>query len=381
MKRSSRRGKPPGLPPGVPILTGEALPPRVHVIRYDASSIEEVDLAAPWDVSSLQSEGRVVWIDVQGLADLELLARLGETFGLHPLALEDVVSISQRAKVEDYDSHLYAIARMPEVTDEMFLTDQTSLFIGRDYLITFQERYGDCLGPVRERLRRGKGLIRRSGPDYLAYAILDAIIDAYFPVLEVYGERLEDLEREVSERPSRYSMTRIHRERRTLLSLRRAVWPMRDALGALIRDESPLITAQTRVYLRDCHDHAVQIIEMVETDRELATGLVEIFLSTLSQRLNEVIKVLTIISTIFIPLTFIVGVYGMNFDWMPELRWRYGYPIVMGGMAVLALLMLWYFARRGWIGSGLAPPVRPSARKGPRRTRAVPDKRSGGAGA
>lgn len=381
MKRSSRRGKPPGYPPGIPILTGDALPPRVHVIRYDAASIEEMDPAPPGDFSALRSEGRVVWIDVQGLADLDLLARLGETFALHPLALEDVVSISQRAKVEDYDSHLYVIARMPEVADDTFLTDQTSLFIGHDYLITFQERYGDCLGPVRERLRRGKGLIRRSGPDYLAYAILDAIIDAYFPLLETYGERLDELEREVSDRPSRYSMARIHRERRVLLMLRRAVWPMRDALGALIRDESSLITAQTRVYLRDCHDHAVQIIEMVETDRELATGLVEIFLSTLSQRLNEVIKVLTIISTIFIPLTFIVGVYGMNFDWMPELRWRFGYPIVMGGMAVLALLMLWYFARRGWIGSGLPPPGRQAARKPPRRTRTASDKRSAGPGA
>ncbi|MGH9869980.1 MAG: magnesium/cobalt transporter CorA [Candidatus Polarisedimenticolia bacterium] len=350
--KGSRRRKPAGMAPGIPVLTGEALVPRIHVIRYSADAIEEFDVASVQDCRTLGTEGGVIWIDVQGLGDLELLRVMGERFGLHPLALEDVVSVSQRAKVEDYDSHLYIIVRMAESAAEVLITDQTSLFLGKDFVLTFQEHYGDCLGPVRERLRRGKGLMRRSGPDYLAYAILDAVVDGYFPVLEQFGERLEDLEQEVIEGPTRGTLGRIHSARRTLLQLRRAVWPMRDAIGALIRDESGLISPPTRVYLRDCHDHAVQIIEMLETDRELVTGLMEIYLSSLSQKLNEVMKVLTIIATIFIPLTFIAGVYGMNFDYMPELRWRYGYAAVMTGMAALGLGMLWFFARRGWLGGG-----------------------------
>jgi magnesium transporter len=354
--------------PGIPVLTGEALPPRIHVMRYSASAIEEFDVDSPQACRTLGAEGGVIWIDVQGLGDLELLRLLGETFALHPLALEDVVSVSQRPKMEDYDSHLFLIARMPEAGGET--TDQTSLFLGRDFVLTFQERYGDCLGPVRDRLRRSKGLLRRSGPDYLAYAILDAIIDGYFPVLETWGELLDSIEREVTERPTRGSLERLHRCRRGIQNLRRAVSPMRDAASALIRDEVDLVTPQTRVYLRDCHDHAVQIMEMVASYQEQATGLMEIYLSSLSQRLNEVMKVLTIIATIFIPLTFVVGVYGMNFDVMPELRWRYGYPLVMAGMALVAGGMLWYFARRGWLGTGDgAAPRRPRREPRPRAGR------------
>ncbi|HKY33822.1 MAG TPA: magnesium/cobalt transporter CorA [Candidatus Polarisedimenticolia bacterium] len=364
MARTTRRRKPAGMSPGVPVLTGEALAPRMHAILYTAETIEEADPASAGECRELAARPGVLWIDVQGLGDLELLHGLGEIFSLHPLALEDVVSLSQRPKMEDYDSHLYLIARMPELSGG--LTDQTSLFVGPRFALTFQERYGDCLGPVRDRLRRGKGQIRRSGPDYLAYAILDAIVDGYFPVLESLGETLEDLEDEVSERPSRSSLARIHGVRRDLLALRRAVWPMRDALASLMREENELVTPATRLYLRDCQDHAVQILDMVETYRELASGLMEIYLSSLSQRMNEVMKVLTIIATIFIPLTFIAGVYGMNFDWMPELRWRWGYPVAMGGMALLALSMLLAFARRGWIGAqDLAPPRRRRTRRPP----------------
>jgi magnesium transporter len=355
MTRASRRHKPPGTSPGVPVLTGEALPPRVHVIRYTAAAIEEFDVPSAEVCRTLSSGGGVIWIDVQGLGDLELLQVLGETFGLHPLALEDVVSVGQRPKMEDYDTHIFVIARMAEPGG--LTTDQTSIFLGRDFVVTFQERYGDCLGPVRERLRRGKGLLRRSGPDYLAYAILDAIIDGYFPILERWGEMIDDLEHEVTRNPTRASLGRLHTARRGIQTMRRAVSPMRDAVSTLIRDEDDLVTPQTRVYLRDCHDHAVQIMEILSSYQEQATGLMEIYLSSLSQRLNEVMKVLTIISTIFIPLTFVVGVYGMNFDHMPELHWRYGYPAVMAGMGVLGLLMVWYFARKGWIGGGQDRPA------------------------
>jgi len=352
--KGSRKSKPPGTSPGIPVLTGEALPSRIHAIRYTPATIEESDPHDADECVSLISPGAITWIDVQGLADVDLLKSLGEKLKLHPLALEDVVSLSQRPKAEDYDTHLFVIVRMPEIGDTLS-TDQTSLFIGPGYLLTFQEHYGDCLGAVRDRLRKGKGLMRRSGADYLAYTILDAIIDGFFPVLEAFGETLESLESEVVESPTRGSLERIHDVKRDLLTLRRAIFPLRDALNSLMRCESEMVTEQTRTYLRDCYDHCVQILDMVETYRELAASLMDIYISSLSQKLNEVMKVLTIISTIFIPLTFVVGVYGMNFDHMPELRWRLGYPLVMAAMAVLALAMVWYFVRKGWIGPGMAP--------------------------
>lgn len=366
--KHTRRRKPPGMSPGVPVLTGEAKPPRIHAIRYTAESLEEHDPHDAEGCLSLVAPGAVTWIDVQGLADLDLLRALGEKLGVHPLALEDVVSVGQRPKAEDYDTHLFIIARMPE-PGERIVTDQTSICFGRDYILTFQEHYGDCLDPVRERLRKGKGLMRRSGSDYLAYAILDAVIDGFFPVLETFGEKLEALEAEVVEAPTRASLEEIHDAKRDLLTLRRAIFPLRDAVNSMMRGESALVTDQTRTYLRDCYDHSVQILDMVETYRELAAGLMDIYISSLSQKLNEVMKVLTIISTIFIPLTFIAGVYGMNFEHMPELRWRFGYLLIMGLMGVLALLMLRYFLRRGWIGPEDVPSTGLlSRRRKPRRS-------------
>jgi len=350
----------------VPVLTGEALPPRIHVIRYNAGAIEEHDPKDAAACLALVGGDAVAWIDVQGLADLDLLRALGAGLGLHPLALEDVVSFGQRPKVEDYDTHLFVIARMPEQGDTI-TTDQTSLFLRRDLVLTFQEHYGDCLDGVRERLRKGKGIMRRSGPDYLAYAILDAITDGFFPVLESLGERLETLETEVVTRPGRSSLEKIHRAKRDLLTLRRAIWPLRDAINGLTREEHELVAHPTRVYLRDCYDHAVQGLDMVETYRELAAGLMDIYISTLSQRLNEVMKVLTIIATIFIPLTFVAGVYGMNFRHMPELEWRYGYPLVMLLMGAMAAGMVVYFARKGWLGSRGLPPAAPPSRRKPTR--------------
>jgi magnesium transporter len=230
-------------------------------------------------------------------------------------------------------------------------------------VLTFQEHYGDCLGGLRERLRKGKGVMRRSGADYLAYAILDAITDGFFPVLETLGERLEELEAEVVTRAGRPTLEKIHRAKRDLLTLRRAIWPLRDAINSLTREEHELVAQPTRVYLRDCYDHAVQSLDMVETYRELAAGLMDIYISSLSQRLNEVMKLLTIISTIFIPLTFVAGVYGMNFHHMPELGWRYGYPLVLFLMAAMAAGMVVYFARKGWLGRDTLPTAPPRARR------------------
>lgn len=355
MTRVKKRRKPPGAAPGALVLTGDAVPPRVHAFRYSADSIEESSPASARECRRLAEKPGVTWIDVQGLADLELLRTLGEEFGLHPLALEDVVSLRQRPKADDYDTHLFIIARMPDARGGL-KTEQTSIFLGPNYVITFQEQHGDCLEPVRDRLRKGKGSMRRSGADYLAYAIIDSIVDAYFPLLESYGEHLERMEDLVVEHPSRAWLEKIYDAKRDLLTLRRAVWPTRDAVNSLLRDETDLITEPTRLYLRDCYDHSVQILDMVETFRELAAGLVDIYMSSLSQKLNEVMKVLTIIATIFIPLTFIVGIYGMNVP-LPGQETPASFDIIMWGMAGLALLMLWYFHRRGWIGSGEEPPV------------------------
>ncbi|MCI0650765.1 MAG: magnesium/cobalt transporter CorA [Planctomycetes bacterium] len=345
-RRTSRA--PAGAPPGIPVVAPESLPPRIHAIRYSQHSIEEMDLLTVDECRALVTPSHVTWIDVQGLGNVELLKAFGERFGLHPLAVEDIATSTQRPKMDDYDTHLYVITRMPE-PGEMVGTDQTSIFIGPNFVITFQEHYGDCLGPVRERLRKGKGLMRRSGSDYLAYTIIDAIVDGYFPILETHGERLEALEDDVIENPTRNCLAKIYEAKRNLLTLRRAMWPLRDAVNSMIREESDLVTPQTRTYLRDCYDHAVQILDMVETYRELAAGLTEIYVSSLSQKLNEVMKVLTIISTIFIPLTFIAGVYGMNFDLWPPGSWSGSFTTVMIGMTILAILMIFYFVRKGWI--------------------------------
>jgi magnesium transporter len=331
------------------------------------------------DLPHLPEGHTVRWLDVAGVANGGVIRAVGARFELHPLALGDVVNVSQRPKTEEYEGRLFIVTRMPAVVPPQgaddqprrqrrgrslapaptrLATEQVSLCVGPNFLITFQEAPGDVFEPVRERLRGGGQRLRNSGPDYLAYALLDAVVDSYFPVLEAFGERLEDLEEEVVERPQQAHIAEIHDLKRDLLTVRRAVWPQRDMLAALIRDETPLVTDETRIFLRDAYDHTVQLIDVIETYREIASGLVDIQLSSASNRMNEVMKVLTIIATIFIPLTFIAGVYGMNFDpeaspWsMPELDWAYGYPATLGVMAVIAAGLLWYFRRRGWLGGG-----------------------------
>jgi magnesium transporter len=286
---------------------------------------------------------------VDGLGDADTVRKIGETFGLHPLALEDVINVHQRPKVEPYEKYLFIVMQML-LAGEKLDTEQLSLFLGGNFVLTFQEQPGgDCFAPIRDRIRKNHGTMRAAGPDYLAYSLLDAVVDYYFPVLERSGERLETVEQEVVTQPGRETVARIHEIKRDLLLLRRAVWPMREALNSLLREDTPFITRETRTYLRDCYDHSVRIIDILETDRETAFGLLETYLSSVSNRMNEVIKVLTIIATIFMPLTFIAGVYGMNFTHLPELNWPWGYPLVLGLMAVIAAGMLLYFRRRRWL--------------------------------
>lgn len=353
--RLTRRRTPPGSPPGTLVPDPRALRPKIRVICYDAAALEERQVSDLKEIGPLIARWPVTWVNVDGLGGLDVIRGLGEVFGLHGLALEDVVNVHQRPKVETYADHIFIVTRMA-TGDGRIDTEQVAMFLGENYLLTFQERPGDCFDPVRARLKTQAGRIRQAKADYLAYALLDAVVDGYFPVLERYGELVESLEDGVIARPDSDLVSQIHDLKRDLLTLRRAIWPQREMINSLIRDESPFVAEPTRIYLRDCYDHAIQLLDMVETYREIASSLVDIYLSSVSARMNEVVKVLTVIATIFIPLTFITGVYGMNFDptrspWnMPELGWYWGYPFALGLMAAVAIGLLIYFRRRGWVG-------------------------------
>lgn len=348
VSRPFQRRSPPGSQPGIIEPPVGAAPPRVTLIRYDTDCLDEKTLSDYRVLDQLRLAPGKFWLDVDGLADVQLIHKIGDLFDLHPLALEDVTHVHQRAKVEDYGKQLFVVARMPTF-DGRLETEQLSMFVGQDYVVTFQEgRPGDCLEPVRQRLRAPHSMIRQRGADYLAYAILDAVVDSYFPIVEQFGDRLNELDEQLSDADSRVPLADIHRIRSELLLLRRAIWPHREAINHLLRETATLIHPETRVYLRDCYDHTLQIIDVIETYRDICSDLRDFQLSIASHRANEIMKVLTIISTIFIPLSFVAGIYGMNFDYMPELRWRYGYFFILSVMGVMALGLIGYIWRRGW---------------------------------
>jgi magnesium transporter len=348
-----RLGTQPGASPGTLVVDAAAQKPVLSVCAYDEHEVEQRALTDPEEIRGWLGKRQVVWIDVVGLGDAEVLRNIAEVMVLHRLVIEDVVSAHQRPKVEDYEQQLFVVTRMLDGATRD--SEQVSLVLGGNFLLTFRERAGDALDPVRQRIAKG-GKIRRSGPDYLAYAIIDAITDRCFPVMEAFGEMLERIEDETLSAPSPRTIAAIHEAKRELLVIRRTLWPMRDMLNQILREDTDRITDNTRVYLRDCYDHAVQLIELLENYRELVSGLMDVYLSSVSHRMNEIMKVLTIIATIFIPLTFIAGVYGMNFNTaasplnMPELNWYLGYPLCVLLMAGVALGMLLYFRRLGWLG-------------------------------
>jgi len=352
VQRARRPGTAPGTLPAIEAPLGAAT--RITVIDYDADSVNERVVDSIEEVFAYRDTPTVTWINIDGLHDVELVRKLGAHFNFHPLALEDVLHCSQRPKVEDYGAYHFLVMKSVHLREELVI-EQISFFLAGNYVITLQEEAGDSFEAVRERIRQGKGQIRKSGPDYLTYALLDALIDEFFPVLEVYGERIEDLEQELLVNPSTQTLQAIHQIKRELLLLRRAGWPEREVINGLQRAETDFIQAQTQVFLRDCYDHTIQVIDMIETYRDLASSMLEVYLSSISNRMNEVMKVLTIISTIFIPLSFIAGVYGMNFNPqsspfnMPELNWFWGYPAALSIMAATALLLLYFFRRKGWI--------------------------------
>jgi len=345
--------KPRNLPPGtLRAPPGAECPKTVHAFRYDSELCEEREFPSVAEAVTWGQGKGVLWLNINGLGNVDFLHELNRLLAFHPLALEDVLHTSQRPKVDEYEGHLYIVVRMFRYQEHRLEREQLSLFLTDGVLITVQEREGDCLDSVRHRLREGGGQLRHRPADYLLYALLDAVVDSYFPLLEEAGEEIECLQEKVLVETGRKTLARIHDMRRDLLDLRRGVWPLRDALGTMLRDEGTGFSPQTRVYLRDCHDHAMRALDMTETYRELAASLMDIYLSCASNRMNEVMKVLTIISTIFIPLTFIAGVYGMNFEHMPELHWRWSYAGVWGLMLLSTLTMITYFRRKGWLSNG-----------------------------
>ncbi|SDG52058.1 MULTISPECIES: magnesium/cobalt transporter CorA [Thalassobaculum] len=354
-RRRHRRRTPPGAAPGTLVADPEAQGSSISAIGYDAGRFFEKHDLTVEDVTALKGTAGTLWVDVTGLADIALIERLGALFGLHGLALEDVINVHQRPKFEEYDDQLFIVTRMaPE--GRGVETRQMAMLLGQGFVLSFRDDRADCLGLVRDRLRRENGKIRQYGADYLAYALIDAVVDGYFPAVEAIGEDLEALEEAVILHPQEGQIHEVYRVRRDLLDMRRAIWPHRDLVNALIRDDSPLIDGRTRVFLRDCYDHVAQLMDIVETEREIASNLVDVYHSCMNARLNDIMKMLTLIATIFMPLSFIASLYGMNFDrdaseWnMPELGWRYGYPFALGLMAVCGLSMLVYFLRKHWIG-------------------------------
>ncbi len=349
----------PGALPGTLVGLESAEKPTISVIAFNRDAVTERSGMTVEEALGSVTPGGLTWINVDGLGDPAGLTRLGERFGLHPLALEDVLNVPQRPKVERYDKHLFIVMRTVRVDVPVtegkerhpgeIVEEQVSVFLGPDWVVTVQERSGgDCFGGVREAIRKRRGRVRDAGADYLAYLLLDGVVDAYFPVIEELSERMALLESEALADPSADVLIQLQRLRHDLLAMRRAVWPMREEMAILQREETPVFTPETRVFLRDVYDHTVQALEIVESLRETATSVMEIYLSVQNQRLNEVMKVLTVIATLFIPLTFIASIYGMNFEYMPELKWRYGYAWALGLMGLTTAALVGFFKKRGW---------------------------------
>ncbi len=333
----------------------DRLPVTLSIIDYNAKSIEEKSACTLDEAAAYFKSKRATWLHVQGTPTEDVLRAIGDAYGLHALALEDVLHVGQRAKLEAYDHQLFTIVSAPETSPHGIAAAQMSLFLGQTWIVSFYSGQNDPFDAIRQRLRVEGSRLRRNGVDYLYYSLIDTGIDLVFPHIEALGERIEALELTVFDDPSREALDEIHKLKRELVLLRRLLWPQRDTIASMIRDEQSLISKDTRLYLRDCYDHSVHALDLVESYREMASSLLEVYLSSLSNRLNDVMKVLTIIATVFIPLSFIVGVYGMNFDrnaspWnMPELGLRYGYPLLLLFMLLVVGGMLFYFRRKRWI--------------------------------
>lgn len=325
---------------------------KLSVINYNEVNFQEKTISSVEEVFSFRKEPSITWLNVDGVHQPEIIEQVGKSFGLHPLVAEDIASTGQRPKMEDFDEYIFVVLRMLmfDEKENETKTEQVSILFGRDFVISFQEKAdGDVFNLIRDRLRSNKGRIRKMGADYLAYSLIDAIVDNYFVILEKLGETIEDVEDKLVTNPTAETLRKIHDLKREMIFLRKSVWPLREVINKLGRSESELIDSATCVYMRDVYDHTVQVMDSVETFRDMLSGMLDIYLSSISNRMNEVMKVLTVIATIFIPLTFVAGVYGMNFRFMPELEHTWGYPAILIVMFAVAILMVVYFRRKKWI--------------------------------
>ncbi len=352
-KSRKRRSQKAGLPPGSLIYTGDQAEAqtRITIVDYDEQQAKTREITSWAECPVIKDKPGVTWIDVGGIAHVGNLERLGECFKLHPLVLEDILTVDQRPKVEDYDDYLYIVLKAiscPTNCEEMG-AEQISLILGPNYVLSFHESNADLFGPVRDRIITAKGRIRKTGADYLAYSLMDLIVDQYFVTLERFGDQVEFLEDEVVSRAVPATLQKVHHIKNHMIILRRSLWPLREVVARLERRESPLIKDPTSVYFKDVYDHVIIAIDTVETYRDILSGLLDIYLSSVSNRLNEIMKFLTIFASIFMPLTFLVGVYGMNFEYMPELKWHYGYYTVWGVLMAIGLSMVLYFRKKKWL--------------------------------
>ncbi len=352
-KLVKKRSPKAGLPPGTPVHIGEKKDQktRVTLLEYDDQNLVQKDLPISEEGYLFKEAPAVTWINVEGIQQVEILQKLGSCLRLHPLVLEDILNTDQRPKIEDYGEDLFIVLKMlsyDERADEI-KAEQISLILRPQVVLSFQEKEEDTFAPIKERLRNGRGRLRKMGADYLAYTLLDIIVDHYFGVLEKLGERIEVLEESLLTDPAAPTLKKIRELKREMLLLRKGVWPLREVISTLERGEFSLIQENTRIYLRDVYDHTIQIMDTVEILRDMLSGMLDIYLSSINNRMNAVMKVLTIIATIFMPLTFLAGVYGMNFKHMPELDWRWGYPLAWLLMISITAIMLIFFRRKKWL--------------------------------
>ncbi|MBW2056460.1 MAG: magnesium/cobalt transporter CorA [Deltaproteobacteria bacterium] len=348
----TKRSQKAGLPPGALVHVGErkSASTELSILSYDEREFREQEIETIEQSGAFRERKGVTWIRVEGIHQVEVLERIGDYIGLHPLVMEDILNTDQRPKVEDYGEYLYIVVRMVyfDKDDEM-ARDQISLVLGRNFVISFQEKELDVFDPIIDRIRLAKGLIRKRGADFLAYCLLDAVVDNYFAVFEKVEEGTEELEDRLITDPPEGTLQTIQNLKRQMIVARRSVWPLREVVGTLQRRESPLIKESTVIYLRDIYDHIVQMIDTIETFQDTLSGMLDIYLSSMSNKMNEVMKVLTILGSLFIPLTLISGIYGMNFKFMPELSWRWGYPAVLLLMVTVSLFMLLFIRKKKWL--------------------------------
>ena len=353
LKLFRKTSKKAGLAPGTLVHDGDKKveKAKITIIDYDATQFQEKEVETIEECFPFRDTPTITWINVDGLHEVGIIEKIGKHFSIHPLILEDILHTGQRPKMEDFEDHIFLVVKMfyYDEKDNEIKMEQVSLLLGSNFVISFQEREGDIFNSIRERIRNHKGRIRRMKADYLGYALLDTIVDNYFIILEKIGENIENMEEELVTRPTPETLQTIHNLKRELIVLRKSIWPLREVVNSLERGESPLINEATGVYLRDVYDHTIQVIDTIETFRDMVSGMLDIYLSSISNKMNEVMKVLTIIATIFIPLTFVAGLYGMNFEFMPELKWHWGYFAALLVMAAVAVFMVFFFRRKRWL--------------------------------